>query len=898
MNTKCLRVAALLSLLLSPALTPSVRAQNSALAFSSPLYAYVPAAAFNVYPLTIMCWFRTTQTNAVMGLVNKYYSGSLSGYQMYITTTGHLSGWYFRDGANNVWGDLDGGFVADGLWHHGAMVIDAAGSHLYVDGVLKSTVPWVGAAGVTISPFVLSFGYYQGADFLNGQMDEVSVWNTNLSAAQIQGYLPQPLAGNEAGLLGLWHFNEPSGTVVSNSTAAGSAYDGSFTGPVGRFPFPIVTTQPATAISTVGATLNATANTLYLQATAWFQWGLTTNYGNVTGPISLAATNVAVPVSALVTGLSPSATYHYSVIVSNATGVNFGSDATFATQLFSQISTPLPAIQSGSAAWGDYDNDGLLDVVIAGTVSGLPATQVWRNTGSGFTKTVDLTGVSPGSAVWGDYDNDGRLDLLISGTGIGNTPKAEVWRNTGISFTNINAGLVGVQSSAGAWGDFNNDGRLDILLTGTTAGSAQLTQLWQNTGHGFDPVPAGLPGVTGGSVSWGDYDNDGWLDILITGVDSTAHPIAQVWRNVGGTFVDSNAGLPGISNSSGAWGDYDNDGRLDILISGSTGTGLTQVWRNTGSGFTNINAGLPGLSFGSVAWGDCDNDGRPDALIAGLSGGVPFTQVWQNTPGGFIMIANLTGIVAGSAVWGDYNNDGRLDIFLVGANVTQLWQNQTPVTNTPPSAPTGLSATFNGLEITFNWNAASDAQTPAGGLSYNVRVGSATAQGNLTTPMSGNTGFRRVPHLGNRGHTFTLTTLVPTLGKLYWSVQAVDSAMAGSPFATENAMNILPVAAPVSANTVTTGDLNGDGVVDSSELNAVYSKYLLSTPGFAMTNVAGLGQSNVTFGISNAPAGIYSVQVSSNLIDWQTLGSALPRYLFTDTNASIFAPRYYRLSYP
>ena len=65
-----------------------------------------------------------------------------------------------------------------------------------------------------------------------------------------------------------------------------------------------------------------------------------------------------------------------------------------------------------------------------------------------------------------------------------------------------------------------------------------------------------------------------------------------------------------------------------------------------------------------------------------------------------------------------------------------------------------------------------------------------------------------------------------------------------------------------------------------------------------MTNVAGLGGTNVPFALNNSTAGAYSVQYSTNLVDWFPLGPATPRYLFTDTNAPAGPQRYYRLSYP
>ncbi|MEM7347576.1 MAG: FG-GAP-like repeat-containing protein, partial [Chloroflexota bacterium] len=116
------------------------------------------------------------------------------------------------------------------------------------------------------------------------------------------------------------------------------------------------------------------------------------------------------------------------------------------------------------------------------------------------------------------------------------------------------------------------------LTTGITDGSTPITPHgWQFTTmdvtnrcvSGFTNINVGLTGVTDGGVAWGDYDNDGDLDILLSGVDSGDTPISQVWRNNGdNTFTNINAGLTGVEDSSVAWGDYDNDGDLDILLSG------------------------------------------------------------------------------------------------------------------------------------------------------------------------------------------------------------------------------------------------------------------------------------------------------------------------------------------
>src|SRR5262249_37084670 len=124
----------------------------------------------------------------------------------------------------------------------------------------------------------------------------------------------------------------------------------------------------------------------------------------------------------------------------------------------------------------------------------------------------------------------------------------------------------------------------------------------------------------GSSVAWGDYDNDGDLDILFTGSG-----IAKIFRNDGGNaFAEVPLQAGGRSRGSVACGDYDNDGDLDVLLSGSSALGaesVTEVYRHDGNDtFTSIGAALPSVWFSSAAWGDYDNDGDLDILLAGDTG--------------------------------------------------------------------------------------------------------------------------------------------------------------------------------------------------------------------------------------------------------------------------------------
>ncbi len=550
----------------------------------------------------------------------------------------------------------------------------------------------------------------------------------------------------------------------------------------------------------------------------------------------------------------------------------------------------LQGVSDSSVTWADYDNDGRLDLFLTGDTGLQKLSQLWRNTGAGFSLVPipGLAGVSQGSVAWSDYDNDGRLDFLIMGNA-GSENISQLWRNTGTGFVQVPIpGLPAVLYGAVAWADYDCDGRQDFLITGNTgsssAGSTNMAQLWRNTGAGFVQVP--IPGLLDGSlnsVAWGDYNNDGRPDFLITGAVDTDSAESQLWRNTGSGFVQvSIPGLPGVYGGVVTWGDYDNDGRLDFLLTGFTGTTpVSQVWRNTGSGFVNTTpVGLPQVYQGGAAWGDYDNDGRLDILITGGGAGADLAQIWRNTGTTFAKVTDQTlpGARFGEVAWADYNNDGRLDLFLSGLT-TGLWKNNSPAINTAPSAPTALaSQVHGGSSVTLRWNPATDAQTPSAGLSYNLVLGTSANAVDAASPnASVPDGFRRVVRLGAVNGaaagplTYTFTNLPPA-PQYFWSVQAIDSAFAGGPFAASQSFGIATLQITV-ANTNDAGpgslrqaiaDISADGTIDfAPDLNGrtigltsgelVIDKHLtISGPGADKLRLSGNGLSRVIRVASNA----------------------------------------------
>jgi uncharacterized repeat protein (TIGR01451 family) len=107
-----------------------------------------------------------------------------------------------------------------------------------------------------------------------------------------------------------------------------------------------------------------------------------------------------------------------------------------------------------------------------------------------------------------------------------------------------------------------------------------ISRIYRNDNGSFTDISAGLPGVNASSVAWGDYDNDGDLDILLTEARQNGSPISQIYRNDDGNFAVIDAALSNVDWSSVAWGDYDNDNDLDILLTGGVSSRVSQIYRN------------------------------------------------------------------------------------------------------------------------------------------------------------------------------------------------------------------------------------------------------------------------------------------------------------------------------
>lgn len=467
-----------------------------------------------------------------------------------------------------------------------------------------------------------------------------------------------------------------------------------------------------------------------------------------------------------------------------------------ATNWFINARADLRGAAGSAMVWGDCDNDGLLDLAMMGYDGTNRFTEIRRNLGGGSYSNIQagLVALESGQMVWGDYNNDGWLDLAVAGMGT-SSAVTKIYRNQGDgSFVDAQAGLPGAVSGGLAWGDYDNDGDLDLVLSGYTL-STGISRVYRNDGGGkFTYVNHGLTPVQNGRAVWMDVNRDGWLDLMMTGESGTSKT-TRLYRNIDGVLT--NYPLAAVSGSAYGGlgvGDLNNDGWSDFALTGYGDEGmLSAVYRFNGSSnlFALATNGLAALWLGTAEWGDLDNNGWQDVMISGeQAGGKRAVNLYANT-GGVLSerSTQIPGLRISSVAMGDSDRDGDLDVAVSGLSTagyySAVFRNLGGISNGPPSAPAGLTATLtNGNEIVFGWGASSDDLTPSASLTYNLYVGTASNPVAVMSPHADlSTGQRQIVAMGNMQHRreWHLKQL-PSGEQIVWGVQAVDGAYAGGPF--------------------------------------------------------------------------------------------------------------------
>ncbi|MEQ8775607.1 MAG: FG-GAP-like repeat-containing protein [Marinoscillum sp.] len=479
-------------------------------------------------------------------------------------------------------------------------------------------------------------------------------------------------------------------------------------------------------------------------------------------------------------------------------------------QNFSKVTiTAFEAMTDARAEWVDFNNDNYLDLFVSGTNNGGTfKVVVYFNNGDDTFSALTIANLDDVAYDFGDYNHDTYIDILLSGVDSGGNKYFTVYKNnSGTSFSAQSFGLSGFSRGGVKWYDVDQDGDLDILSMGLNASNQRVVAFYEYTSASYQSVATSIAPLSNGVVGILDANQDGIIEVLFSGFNTSGdaktaiYSLSKEWESTLYTGT-----LEGYALNSYGLGDYDEDGFVDLLMTGfseSASESSDLFTNNQVNSFIQESPFLQDLSASSVDFGDVDNDGLLDILLTGLNGSTKYIQYYQNAESaGSYSFSNVAvtmeNIFDGDIALGDYDNDGDLDVFQVGnsdlAFQANLYESDMAATrvNAAPNVPVIVSGVTSEDSVTLTWNAATDDRTAAASVTYNFYISTnPSGSGLVVAPLSNLAdGYRQVMLPGNARNQTSFTVHQLPEGIYYWGVQAVDNNFKGSDFATEESFTV------------------------------------------------------------------------------------------------------------
>ena len=385
-----------------------------------------------------------------------------------------------------------------------------------------------------------------------------------------------------------------------------------------------------------------------------------------------------------------------------------------------------------SVSTGDLDGDGKADLAVVNQYSS--SVSVFRNTGNSgaisFATKVDFTtGSYPESVSIGDLDGDGKADLAVANQG---SSTVSIFRNTSSSGTIAFATKVDFTTDANpnsiSTGDFDGDGKLDLAVAKVNSGTVSV---YRNTGStGIISFATKVDFTSGAgcwSVSISDLDGDGKLDLAVPNIYYNS---VSVLRNTGSNGIISFATkvdfTTGFDTRSVSIGDLDGDGKPDLAVTNSD-SNTVSILRNNSSNGTISFASKVDYSTGteprSVSIGDLDGDSKPEISVTNY--GSNSLSIFRNTSSsGTISFSSkvdyATGAYPNSATTGDFDGDGKSDLAVanIGYGNVSIFRNKIKL----PTVIANASATTvcAGTSITLTAGGSANNYSWSGGITNGV----------------------------------------------------------------------------------------------------------------------------------------------------------------------------------
>lgn len=311
----------------------------------------------------------------------------------------------------------------------------------------------------------------------------------------------------------------------------------------------------------------------------------------------------------------------------------------FQVDLLSKSSTLFPGIYDGSISAIDINDDGYLDVFL----SGKDTISIYLNKLGGEFELLNtmLPILSESHSSWGDFDNDGDIDLLFSGYNMEEmSPKTYIFENKSGEFSEVAHNLKDLSGGFCEWIDINNDGKLDIILSGIDKDSIKSTRLYHNENGEYIEKSTNFPSVTNSSISIEDRDKNNYLDFIILGITDSVR-ITEIYNNNQGDFVKDSIDLVGVEHGDARFLDINHDGLLDLYYVGNIKKIQPEI-NNLGHFYASVLGKLYGAYYLR------QEDGK--------------LEEWNNP----LERKALIGFAFSGMDSGDFDNDGIIDIAVTG----------------------------------------------------------------------------------------------------------------------------------------------------------------------------------------------------------------------------------------